>query len=207
MMRRHFSLNELKECFSLIGSKLRRVLTIYLIGGCALTLKSLKEGTKDVDVVFVEKSELNEFKKALELTGFACEEDLSEEYLMMQCAGCYENKQGMCFDLFYKRVVGGLNFSRGMVERSELVGEFGKLVVKTLSLEDIFLFKGLATRADDVEDMKLIWTRKGLDWKTIKDELETQKRELRAPFLCSIRKLEEQNLSTPIRKWLEQNSV
>ncbi|MBI5159519.1 nucleotidyltransferase [Candidatus Micrarchaeota archaeon] len=203
MARRHFSLDSLKKYFSIIGANLNCHLTIHLIGGCALTFKDLKEATKDIDVVFIEEKELNYFKKALQSAGFSSEEELSEEYEMMQCAGCFENKEGMRFDLFFKRVVGKLEFSKGMIERAESIGKFGKLTVKTASMEDIFLFKGLATRADDVEDMKLIWARRGLNWQAIKQELEMQRKELRAPFLYSIKKLEEQKLASPIRKWLE----
>ena len=60
-----------------------------------------------------------------------------------------------------------------MKSRSEPLEVRGKLTVKMGSTEDIFLFKSVAGRTDDIEDMNML-VQSGLDFETIRDELETQ---------------------------------
>ena len=61
----------------------------------------------------------------------------------------------------------------GMRTRSEPFLDTDRLTVQLVSNEDIFLFKMIAGRDDDIEDMNVL-VQAGLDYDVIRDELEVQ---------------------------------
>ena len=60
-----------------------------------------------------------------------------------------------------------------MQERSEPFLDTDQLTVQLVSNEDIFLFKAIAGRDDDIEDMNML-VQAGLDYGVVRDELEAQ---------------------------------
>ncbi len=60
-----------------------------------------------------------------------------------------------------------------MRERSESFLATDQLSVRLISTADIFLFKSVAGRDDDIEDMNML-VQTGLDYDVIRDELEAQ---------------------------------
>ena len=60
-----------------------------------------------------------------------------------------------------------------MEERSEPFLDMDRLTVRLVSNEDIFLFKLIAGRDDDIEDMNML-VQTGLDYDVVRDELEAQ---------------------------------
>ena len=48
-----------------IGSRVKKPVSIYLIGGCAMAFRRLKEVTKDIDIVFRDKGDYGDFCDAL----------------------------------------------------------------------------------------------------------------------------------------------
>ena len=60
-----------------------------------------------------------------------------------------------------------------MEERSEPFLDMDRLTVRLVSNEDIFLFKAIADRDNDIEDMNML-VQAGLDYDVVEAELEAQ---------------------------------
>jgi len=75
--------------------------------------------------------------------------------------------------VFTQQVVDKLIFSDGMCNRSEGYLEAGGLSVELVSPEDIFLFKAVAGRTDDIEDMFAL-VQTDLNFDVIEEELKRQ---------------------------------
>ncbi len=82
-------------------------------------------------------------------------------------------------DVFVKRILRGLTLSEGMKNRSVLPSEFEDfeiLRVRLVSLEDIFLFKGVTSlgRVKDIDDL-LRLLEHGVDFEVMLGELNNQR--------------------------------
>lgn len=147
-------------------------LTVYLIGGGALTLQELKNATKDIDFIVRERSELKQLWRVLTAAGYEPQEGLAETYDELEAVFILE-KDSRRFDVFLEQVAGVLFLSDSMVSRSQHLFEEDSLSVRAVSLNDIFLFKAVANREDDVDDMVRI-AQTGIDEDVIVKEIETQ---------------------------------
>ncbi len=164
--------NELGE----IGKRIRKPVKIYLIGGCALSFRGLKETTKDMDIVFRTDEEFEAFCDALFGAQYAPSilGNIIDEYGKLQAKRMFENKDGFHLDLFVGSVMGKMRLTSGIEERSGLYGKYGSLEVFLVSKEDVFLFKSLASasRKRDLDDMRALYPN--LDWKVMGSELKKQ---------------------------------
>ena len=95
-----------------------------------------------------------------------------------------ENKDGCRFDIFHQQVIDKLILSSGMQDRSQLLETSGRLTVETMSPEDIFLFKLVAGRTTDIEDMNTL-IQTGLDFDTVLKELQAQTELLNEEFFVT----------------------
>ncbi len=157
------------------GSRIKRPISIYLIGGCAMSLRGLKESTKDIDIVFKDDKDCELFCDAMFGAEYHQPYAMKSEHEKLQAAKMFENKDGFHLDLFVKKVIGKLELSKGMITRADLFKSYGDLSVYLLSREDVFLFKGLASegRKRDLPDMRVLYPN--LDWKAIEEELASQR--------------------------------
>lgn len=157
-----------------IGARIKKPVSVYLIGGCAMSFRKLKEATKDVDIVFRNKDDYDLFCGALFGAQYHQPYAMKSEHERLEATMMFENKDGFHLDLFVKKVIGKLELSKEMIARAELFNQYGNLSVYLLSKEDIFLFKGLASegRKRDLPDMRVLYPN--LDWKVIESELATQ---------------------------------
>jgi hypothetical protein len=173
-----------------IGKRVSEPISIYLIGGCAMSLRGLKESTKDIDILFQDKKTYDIFCNALFGAEYHSPYVVKDEHRGLAASAMYENKDGLHLDLFVEKVMEKLELSKSMIARAELFRKYGKLEVYLISKDDIFLFKGLASegRKRDLSDMEIIYP--SVDWDTISRELKSQKlsEELVEHF---IRRLEE----------------
>ena len=127
---------------------------------CVLTIKAT---TKDTDLVLLTKGEVEAFRAALLAAGFMEVEIVNEEYVGLDAFAMFEEKvEGnihepiiprMRVDLFLRRICHRLRLSKGMISRSTEYLKFGNIENRVCSKEDIFLFKALAGRPRDIEDM------------------------------------------------------
>jgi hypothetical protein len=156
-----------------IAKHLEAETTIYLIGGLAMALHGYKAITFDVDIVFDTDEDLKRFMAAAEKAGMKTISDKSDEYVQLGPQYILENKDGIRLDIFYKQVCNGLILSEDMKRRAETKLEMNNLTVYAMSGEDIFLFKSITMRDNDLEDMFSI-AQTELDWNTIELEIKKQ---------------------------------
>jgi len=206
-MDKHFDARYIDEELQKISKRVKKPTNIYLIGGCAMSFRGLKETTKDVDIVFKNQSDYDIFCDALFGAQYHSPVTIKVEHEKLLTLKMYENKDGFHLDLFVKKVIGKLILSKSMVNRAEFYRKFDGLSVYLLSKEDIFLFKGLASegRQRDLPDMKILYP--GLQWKIITEELISQ--ELSAELVALfVRRLETFNqtyhLDVPILRELKK---
>jgi len=172
-MRARFDSAYIRSELERIGDALDEPLTVYLIGGGAMAFRDLKNTTKDIDLIVSSGEDLGHLQSILLELGYELVREPDEEYEALGAQRILENDDGCRIDIFNQQVIDKLILSSGIRERSERSLDPGNLVVALVSPEDIFLFKAVAGRVDDIEDMfSLIQT--GLDFDVVEMELETQ---------------------------------
>jgi len=172
-MRPTFGREYIENEFQIIGDGLSEPLTVYLIGGGAMSLRDLKGATKDIDLVVPDGDAYGQLWTVLMDLGYAEVQSLDPDYRALGATSCVENDDGCRVDIFNQQVANKLVLTDGMQERSEPFLDTNRLTVRLVSNEDIFLFKLIAGRDDDIEDMNML-VQVGLDYDVVRDELEAQ---------------------------------
>ncbi|WP_244257220.1 DUF6036 family nucleotidyltransferase [Halomicrobium sp. IBSBa] len=172
-MRPTFGREYIENEFQRIGDGLSAPLTVYLIGGGAMSLRDLKGATKDIDLVVPDGDAYGQLWAVLMDLGYAEVQSLDPDYRALGATSCVENDDGCRLDIFNQQVANKLVLTDGMQERSEPFLDTDRLTVRLVSNEDIFLFKAIAGRDDDIEDMNML-VQAGLDYDVVRDELEAQ---------------------------------
>lgn len=160
---------------NVIGPQLKRKVECIAIGGSAMRFYQAKNPTKDVDLVFLKKEDLEAVKDILFNSGFderknikgifREDEDTSKPVMM-------EGKDTR-FDLFLNEVI-GFKIHQTTIERLREVHEFGNFIVKTASPEDILMMKGCTERLRDRDDAAELIKKVNIDWKIIISETSNQ---------------------------------
>ncbi len=206
MSRKTFGKEELDAALGAIGVSLKKPITCYLIGGAAMTFRGQKVATKDIDLVVVGQGNLDRIRKSMDAAGFSKVPELEREYAELGARVVMENADGMRFDLFEGVVCRKLAFSVKMQTRTEEYGSFGNLRVRLTSAEDIFLFKGVTDRPDDLDDMSVLATG-GLEWDIVKEECLAQEsgRNWSSHLVAKLEQLDDQyNIKAPIEEELRE---
>lgn len=191
-----------------LGIAMKRKSRAYLIGGCGMIFRDLKEATKDVDIVMISMKEVKEGVIALKSLGYVEVQTLSPEYERLGASTVLRNGDGFQIDIFCRQVCGNLELSEGMMKRAEFLGRFGNLEVCLVAPEDIFLFKSITDRELDLDDMRIL-AQRGLNWDVVKAECASQSRRKAWEAFLAIR-LEEMKekygIEAPIYKELVKSS-
>jgi hypothetical protein len=166
---REYIENELRR----IGDGLSEPLTVYLIGGGAMSLRDLKGATKDIDLVVPNGDAYGQLWAILVDRGYTEVHSLDDDYQALGATSCVENDDGCRLDIFNQEVANTLVLTDGMRERSESFLATDQLTVRLVSNEDIFLFKMIAGRDDDIEDMNEL-VQAGLEYDVVEEELDAQ---------------------------------
>ncbi len=198
----------LKREVQAISMMFEERITGYLIGGMAMIFHGAKNATKDVDIVFENESEAVTFRDALVRNGFMAVNIVPDEYARMKAFSIIERTGSFRFDVFIRRVCDSLILSEEMKGRATRAPLSGNLDLFVLSLEDIFLFKSITDRSDDLEDMSII-AGAGLDWETIDAELRGQPDQWRwyTIFYQNMLALEEDyNIQSPLKDWFRKEA-
>lgn len=161
-----------REC-ERIADHLQTPVDAFLIGGGAMSLRNLKDTTKDIDLVAPGSEAYDRLLAALNGMGYEEVTDLGDEYEQLGARHCVKNDDGCQIDLFNQQIADKLFFSDGMCERSEAFLERELLSIRLVALEDIFLFKSVALRPDDVDDMATL-IQTGLEFEAIEQEIDVQ---------------------------------
>ena len=210
-----FNPKYVKRELTRIDKTLLEKIKIYVTGGAVMALAGLKIGTKDIDVIVESDKAMNNLVSAL----------LEERYSTVSgarllppyeglSAMVLENKQGFRWDIFLKIVARKLFLSSGMKKRATLMFQGRRLIVYSLSKEDIFLLKGVTERDRDLDDMYIL-SRSGLSYDVIFKECKHQSRksgriwesalfgqcedlrkkyDVEIPFLMKLRRLAEEKI-------------
>lgn len=171
--RAQFDAAYIERELATIGSNLDGTTTAYLIGGGSMALRGLKDATKDIDIVVDSNEAHDSLWAACTASGYTSVQSLDEVYRELGAKTVCDNDDGCRIEIFDRQVVNTLILSDGMKGRSEEFQEAGLLSVRLVSPNDIFLFKAVAKRADDIDDMAVL-VQTGLDFDVIAVELRTQ---------------------------------
>lgn len=173
--RERFDQDYIEDELRTIANHLQTKVEAYLIGGGAMSLHepSLKDTTKDVDLVVVDETDLGRLMGVLNDLGYEEVTDIGDEYEQLGARHCVRNDAGCQFDIFYQQIADKLLFSDRMQARSDPFLSDDYFPVGLVSFEDIFLFKAVAERPDDIGDMATL-VQTNLDFDVIEDEIEHQ---------------------------------
>jgi len=150
-------------------------MTVYLMGGGAMTFRGLKNATRDIDLLVPTRRDFETLRDCLYAQGYETVENPVAEYESLGAALMLDKDDECRFDLFDREVIRKLRLTEGMKERAAPVFTGTHLRVHALSNEDIFLFKGVAGRPRDTDDMtQLVQVDRGLYFEVIVDEFRTQ---------------------------------
>ena len=179
------------KLFELIGNELNKKVECISIGGNAMMFYNLaKEETKDIDLVFLNKKDLEEVKKVLYNSGFEDKKDLIKIFRHHEVIE-KENMPVMMvmkeerIDLFVKGVI-TFEISDTIDKRVKETHEFDNLIVKVVSPEDIILMKSATERKKDKIDALSLIEKFNINWDIIVEESINQtklERELFPVFL------------------------
>ena len=169
---KEFSQQDIIQLLEEIGTRSIEPIIIFLIGGCNMSLKGIKAITRDIDLVILTKKEYVYLKKTLITLGYTChEENFSKNFYKMPITIFLKNDKRI--DVFIRDVCNQIEVTKEMQMRAEDYQEFGKLKIKLVSNEDLFLFKSITDREKDVDDCRILIAG-GLNWEIIKKELHQQ---------------------------------
>jgi len=169
-----FSKEELENLLLKIGANTEKSIKIYMIGGCALSFKGLKETTKDIDIIVANQEDFNIFDKAMKESGFQSMNDRENEFYLTALA-VYKKEESR-IDVFLKQVGKMIFLTKSMIQRAEKYKKYDKMDVYLISNEDIFLFKTMASREGDIYDCDRIMRGK-IDYDIVYNEIVEQSKE------------------------------
>lgn len=171
--RKHFKKSKLIEALDDISNQLKRPLDAFLIGGLSMIFHGAKLATKDIDIVFSDQKDAQAFIKAAKEIGFNYVSNLGNEYIDLKARCVLEGKDEVRFDVFIEKVCNALSFSQGMKARAEKMYNRDTLKLYVASIEDIFLFKAITSRPDDLADMATL-VGKEIQWNIVEEEARSQ---------------------------------
>lgn len=168
------SIGDQNQLLIQIGNKLSKEITIYAIGGTAMMFLGLKDVTKDIDLVFIDKKERKIFKEAAISLGYK-EMDPSIVYGMQNNCPEMITLGDSHFDLFNLEVIDFI-FSKTMQERATQIHQFGKnLKLKIADKHDIIIMKCATRRMKDEDDIvNIVKNNSPINWETIVKEIKFQ---------------------------------
>ncbi len=171
--------DEQLDLFKLIGTELKKRVECYVIGGSAMMFYGAKVATKDIDLVFMNKNNLEKVKKILEKSGYE-EKTLNifKRYTVVKkdlYKPIWMQDKDTRIDLFLKKVV-CFWISENILNRIKEVHEFNNLIIKIISPEDIILLKCATEREKDRSDVLELINKFNIDWDIIiKESIEQTK--------------------------------
>lgn len=206
--REKFDKKTLTQALEEASMSFKEEITGYLIGGLAMIYHEAKNATKDIDLVFEDEIQAKAFRDNMLELGYDEIDLISEEYGRLKTFTIIEKPDGFRFDVFIRTVCDGLTLSEGMKERAENIKLPGNFKLLMVSIEDIFLFKSITNREDDLDDMEIL-SRARLDWEIIRNELSNQPNQWRwnTIFYQNLVALEEDHsVSSPLREEFEEKA-
>ncbi len=166
-----FNKEELENLLVKIGSKIKKQIKIYMIGGCALSFKGLKPATKDIDIIVANKEDFQVFDASMRENGFNSNSVKESDFYTTALEVYIKDESRI--DVFLKQVGKMLFLSESMTKRAKEHKKYGNLIVYLVSNKDIFLFKAMTSREGDVYDCDRI-IKEGIDYDVVYNEIVEQ---------------------------------
>jgi hypothetical protein len=155
--------------------------TVYLLGGSAMTVRGLKDQTEDIDLALGVVSEFEHVYQALQSQGFAVVDEPTDSFEGVgKTVELRHDERGFRIDLFEQQVVGKVWITDRMRDRAEEFWSGNHATAFILSDEDMFLLKAVSGgdlasgRRRDIEDMRK-YAQRGLDYESILTEIDEQR--------------------------------
>jgi|SRR3989344_511922 len=165
--------NEQLQLFELIGNELKEKINCYVIGGSAMLFYGAKVDTKDVDLVFLKKRDLEKVKEILEKISFKDKVELVKIFRRYEDGKnrpiMMVGSNGERIDLFFKEII-TFEMSNTIVDRVKEIHEFSNLIINVVSPEDIILLKCATEREKDRFDALSLIEKFKIDWDVIIEE-------------------------------------
>ncbi len=176
------ALKDQDQLFTLLANTITKDISVYAFGGTAMMFYGFKDETKDIDLLFEQEGERQEFVQALYLLGYR-ETSPGGIYLPEKLrdphAPLMYRREDSRFDLFVKKIFKTL-LSPKMKEDLFAIHEFKSrhiLNIKVLRTEQIVLLKAVTERQNDFDDIKTIVQKDThFDWQYLLDEVVWQYR-------------------------------
>lgn len=167
------TLEEQQKLFLSVSRKLKKKMTVYAVGGTALTFLGIKDTTLDIDLVFETNEDREVFKDAIKSIGYqpidpiiiyGIKRDPPEMLILGESR----------FDLFVANVIDFI-FSEKMRERAVQIRQYDEnLILKIADLHDIILMKCATERVKDKDDARKIIDSMEINWGLIIEEAKNQ---------------------------------
>ncbi len=154
------------KLFKLIGNTLKSRAECYVIGGSAMMFYDAKAETLDIDLVFMDKKDLDNVKEALISIGFELKSSLIKIFKRYDTASntpIMMVRKDERFDLFVKEIISFV-MSDTITKRVKETHEFDNLIVKVVSPEDIILMKCATEREKDRYDASNLIKKTNINW-------------------------------------------
>ena len=159
------NIDEQNSLFMLIGETLRENLECFVIGGSAMLYYGAKTITKDIDIVFSTLHDRRQILEALRSLGFK-ERPAKILYFDKKNTPILMERGNERLDLFYDKII-DMKFTDEIKKRASKVYEFGNLIARIISPEDILMLKCATERAGDRKDAYELILRFKIDWDII----------------------------------------
>lgn len=172
--RGHHPATSLEDGLQQVGDALESETSVYLLGGANLILRTLKDTTKDIDVVVTDDTILGRLTETLGDLGYEERTDLERVYETLHPSVIVERQGFPRWDIFVDVVADALHLTEQMQSRVDETRGFGNLTVHLLAPGDIFLFKSITEREGDLEDAALLARQAAIDWDALFTELDRQ---------------------------------
>ncbi|MEK6983938.1 MAG: DUF6036 family nucleotidyltransferase [Nanoarchaeota archaeon] len=168
------NLEEQIGLFKIIGSQLKNKVECVAIGGSAMMFYGAKITTKDVDLVFLKKEDLEDVKKVLVNAGFDERRNIRNIFREdAEVKPTIMDGMDTRFDLFLNEVI-GFKIHLETLKRIKEIHEFGNFLVKTASPEDILMMKSCTEREKDRDDAAELIKKFNVNWGIILNETSMQ---------------------------------
>ena len=171
----------IKEFLGEFDSWLSESVTVYLLGGSAMTVRGLKDQTEDIDLAVGVVSEFEHVYQTLTSQGFTVVDEPTESFEGVgKTVELHHNGRGFRIDLFERQIVGKVWITDRMHDRAEEFWTGRCVTAFILSDEDMFLLKAVSGgdlasgRRRDIEDMRK-YAQRGLDYESVLTEIDEQR--------------------------------
>ena len=187
--------NYIKNELVKVDRLLKKKITVYLIGGSAMSFYGIKDSTKDIDALFENQYDCADFFNAITKLGYKTSEQYFPPVIQMEATFFVYKDEEIWIDLFVKNVMNKFELTNSIKNRSVKTDlPTKKLNVNCLDKNDIFLFKSITPRERDEDDLILLLSKSEIDFKIIHEEINNQSikhKELKKDFNNKMKKLEE----------------